>query len=217
MKPSRTYAFVGAALAAGLLLSGCSAPADLETPDETITESEAPEATPTQEAPATPSEPGALTEPGSTIALGEWASYEFTGTDKQKAVVSARLVSVEPASQADTDFLVDQIPQLKGYEVVLLTVEQKKVSGESIAFNADYTGFRPASADGKRAQEVTVIGWDTCRSNSFSKDFDENGATITQCIIGAAVPGGNPIAGVIYAPYDSPYSTSGGQPIFFTK
>src|SRR5690606_1363965 len=100
MKLTRTPLTVGLALVAGLALAGCSAPAT-DAPQTPITEPDAPAETPTDETPTTPAEPGAITEPGSTIALGEWASYEFTGTDKQKAVVSARLVGAEPASQAD--------------------------------------------------------------------------------------------------------------------
>lgn len=209
---------VGLALVAGLVLAGCSAPApeEPEVPSSSDAPSEAPAETPT-ETPAETTAPGDVAQPGATVPIGQWVNYEYAGLDDKKAVISARLVSAEAPSAEDAAFLVEKIPQLQGYEVVFFMVEQKKVSGDEIAFQADYTGFRPATSDRKRAQDVTMIGWDKCKTNSFSKDFDTAGATITQCIIGAKVPGGQDIAGVMYAPFDTPFNYSDGNPILFTK
>ncbi|HRN28589.1 MAG TPA: hypothetical protein PK781_00890 [Terrimesophilobacter sp.] len=215
---SRTNAAVGLALVAGLILAGCSTPAT-EAP-EVPTSTEAPAETPSEtpaETPAEPTTPGDVVEPGATVPIGEWASYEYSGLDDTSAIISARLVSAEAPSAEDAAFLVSEIPQLQGYELVFFTIEQKKVSGDEIAHQADYTGFRPATSDRKRAQDVTVIGWDKCKTNAFSRDFDTAGATLTQCIIGAKVPGGQDIAGIMYAPFDTPYNYSDGNPILFTK
>lgn len=209
---------IGLALIAGLVLAGCSASPE-ETP-ETPASTDAPNETPAETPAETPSEntaPGDVAQPGATVAIGQWVNYEYLGLDDTTAIISARLVSAEAPSAEDAAFLVKEIPQLQGYELIFFTVEQKKVSGDEIAFQADYTGWRPATADRKRAQDVTVIGWDKCKTNSFSKDFDTAGATITQCVIGAKVPGGQDIAGIMYAPFDSPYAYSDGNPILFTK
>lgn len=210
---------IGLTLIAGLVLAGCSAPADDPAPTDTSTQAPA---EPSSEPTAEPTEssdpaPGDVVAPGATVALGEWANYEYSGLDDTSAIISARLVSAEAPSEADAKFLVEQIPQLQGYEIVFFRVEQKKVSGDEIAHQSDYTGFRPATADRKRAQDVTVIGWDKCKTNSFSRDFDTAGAVLTQCIIGAKVPGGQDIAGIMYAPFDTPYNYSDGNPILFTK
>lgn len=214
---SRTNLAVGLALVAGLVLAGCSAPAPEapEVPNSTETPSEEPTESPAET--SEPTTPGDVVEPGATVAIGEWANYEYSGLDDTSAIISARLVSVEEPSAEDAAFLVDQIPQLEGYELLFFIVEQKKVSGDEIAHQSDYTGFRPATSDRKRAQDVTVIGWDKCKTNAFSRDFDTAGATLTQCIIGAKVPGGQDIAGIMYAPFDTPYNFSDGNPILFTK
>ena len=160
---------------------------------------------------------GEITEPGSKLELNEWATYEYTGLDGQKAIISSRLVGVEDATEAQKTVLVEKIPDLADYDVFLFTTEEKKISGDPIVFEADYTDYSVASADGARAQEVTVIGWDECKSESFTKEFDEDGATITQCFVGAVKPGGAVPTGLIYAPYDGVYDYADGEPIYFSK
>ncbi|MBH0108992.1 hypothetical protein I6E81_02290 [Salinibacterium sp. NG22] len=202
------------AIIAGLTLSGCAVTASEEVPEAAAPSVEPTEET-TEESTGTAS--GDVAAPGSTVKLGEWASYDYAGIDDATAVIAARLVSIEPATAAQTDYLVKQISQLKGYNVWFLSVEQQKVSGDSIAFDADYTGFSPVDANSEKIQDVTVIGWDDCTTQSFTKEFDTDGATIEQCFIAATVEGGNDVAGVIYAEYDSVYAYYDGKPLSFLK
>lgn len=215
--------FSGLAVAA-LALSGC-----VQLPMPQAQESSAPveeiEATEPVEtedagddAPATELS-GDVTAPGTVLGAGEWATYEFTGTEDEKALISARLVSVEPATSAQLDLLVSEIPDLKGWKVVLIHAEQQKVSGDPVKFNSDYSYFSPATAAGSKAQNVYVIGWDECATESFTEEFD-NGATIEQCFVGAYVDGGEPVTGMLYeGGYEegNPYDSYDGQPIVWKQ
>lgn len=210
---------IGAGLALTLLLSACSGAPDSDTgklvtpkEDKSVTETPAEEPTETDSTVS-----GDVTAPGTKLGLNEWATVEFVGTDDQSALIANRLVSVNPVTTDQQAFLESKLPELSGYDSYMFIVEQKKVSGASIVHNADYTSLKPAFADGSRVQEVTMIGWDECKSQSFSKAFDEEGATLTQCLIGAVRTGAGAPDSVIYTKYDTPYSHSDGKPIVFTK
>lgn len=158
--------------------------------------------------------PDSITPPGAEIPLGEWASYQFTGTKGEEVVIAARLVSVEKLPAAEDEFLRDNIDGLDGYDIYVMRVEQKKVSGDDVTFNADYTGFKPARADGTRGKELTVIGWSGCKVSSFTAAF-EDGEVLPQCFLGLVDSGAAPVAGVIYTLFDTPYDSYAGAPIFF--
>ncbi|MEO7349677.1 MAG: hypothetical protein ABIW32_07460 [Terrimesophilobacter sp.] len=204
-----------------LALSGCSANDSQVEKPATGSSSEAPIAVPTTK-PSTPSDEGSdtpspnLTRPGATVTMGKWASYEYTGTTQQKAVIAARLVSVDKVTAAQQALLVEQIPELSDYTIWMLQVEQTKVSGASIATESDYAAFYPVGVNKKKVQYVTMIGWNDCSSKVFSLAFDD-GAPVSQCILGATKTDQPEVAGVIYAPFDSPYDAHDGNPINFLK
>lgn len=212
-------ALAGTALAA-IALTGCStsAPAPAPAPAEEGTTKVEEGTTKVEEtAPAekdTASVADGITAPGSELALGDWATYEFTGLEDQTAVIQARLVSVEKISAEQDAFLRENVEGLGGYDIYMMKVEQKKVSGAEVIYEGDYTAFKPAREDGSRAQQLTVIGWDDCRTQAFNAEF-EAGETITQCVLGLVDSGAKAPAGVTYSQYDSVYDAYEGEPIFF--
>ncbi|MFB2586616.1 hypothetical protein [Herbiconiux liukaitaii] len=71
--------------------------------------------------------------------------YEFTGTDGQKALLSAELVDVTAAAAAQVAFLNEQFDkdELKGFEISFIHLSQSKVSGDPVEFNSDYYDGKP--------------------------------------------------------------------------
>ncbi|QTE29443.1 hypothetical protein [Pengzhenrongella sicca] len=224
---NRLLPSAAAILAVAFVLTGCSGsdeePAATESATAEASKPAPEKAEETEEATAA-EEPAAaatgLSEPGTKAGIGEALTYEFTGSDDITAVVSTKLVSVEPASADEAAFLLEQIPALKGYKITLIRLEQTKVSGGAVAYSADYTSFSPVDTEGEAAQEVTMIGWDVCESNSFPTEFDESAGMVTQCLVGASVEGGNDIAGAMwdggYAD-PNPYDKYQGKPLLFMK
>ncbi|UOE45427.1 hypothetical protein [Agromyces larvae] len=206
---------------AGALSLGLTGCITLPTPQPTEKVVDAPaETEETEESTdiSTDATAGGVAQPGDVIENGEWFTYTFVNYDDASATIQARLLSSTPATPAQVDLLVAEIPQLKGYNVVLLQFEQRKIDGAEIAFDADYTSFIPATVTGQPAQEVSVIGWDDCPSESFSKEFDAGTESITSCVVGAWVDGGDQIGGILYtgpsALDDNPFSQYGGEPVF---
>jgi len=222
MLKKRILAATVGILGSALMLSGCAfigGGNDNDEPKPPVSQPSESEEGTENETPSTGSdEPSEdITAPGSKVGLNEWITYEYTGLDDQKALISARLVSVEKATAAQQDLLITEIPKLEGYTVYIFRAEEKKLSGDSVVFEADYTDFSVASADGSKAQEVTVIGWEDCENQSFTEEFDTAGATLEQCFVGAVKDGGAVPTGIIYAPYDGDYDYYDGQPILLTK
>jgi len=162
---------------------------------------------------------GELADPGTRVGEGEWLTHSFTSTDDGEALISAQLVSVEPATDEEAAFIVAAFDagKLDGYDFWLIHVDEKKESGDSIAFDSDYAYFDVVDEDGTQVQGITLIGWDGCPSESFSEEFDTAGAVITQCFIAAAKDGDNEPAGVSYGggyEDDNPYED---KPLLFIK
>jgi hypothetical protein len=211
---------LAALVIAGFALTGCSTPdlsnaKRIDQPVEESVETEAPE----ESSSAGSATAGDLVQPGQTVPAGEWATYEYVDYDGNTAVLNTKLVSVEPASQAQIDLLVGEIPELKGYKVTLVRFQQQKVSGDDITYGANYTDFRPADTEGAQAQEVSVIGWEDCETESFTEEFNAGTEVLDQCIVGASVEGGNDVAGMIWTGNSSadenPFSQYDGTPVFF--
>ncbi|QAY74659.1 hypothetical protein ET445_16295 [Agromyces protaetiae] len=223
LKKATRIASLAAIVIAASALTGCSlVPAINQAPVDDEPVAEAPvEDTAESADDASAAVPGELLQPGQTVAAGEWATYEFVNYDDAKAVLQTRLVGVETATQAQVDLLVSEIPELKGYHVELIRFETKKVSGDDIAYNSNYTDFRPADVNGLRAQEVSVISWDDCNSESFTEEFDAGVETIPGCLVGAWVEGGDPVGGMIWTGNssvdDNPFGEYDGTPVFFQK
>lgn len=218
MKLNRALPTLAVTLATTLALTGCFGSIVADTTTEP-TSAASPSATAGSDSPSAPAD-GTLAEPGTRASMGESLTYEFVNTDGGKALISATLKSIEPVSADQLTFLNEQFAQLKGYEVFFLIVEEQKVSGDPVEFNASYTGFKPIDANGTKVQAITLIGWDECESNSFTPEFDDAGAVITNCFMAAAVPGGNMPEGIMYTGGFSdpnPYSDYDGKPIYWFK
>lgn len=210
-----------AAVAIGVL-AGCSAPtADTTTQSSSGT----PKASSTPKQKSTDQRPaaGEIAAPGTTVNGSDWMTYEFVASDGKKALLQSRIVSLEPATDAQAKTLLEKIPKLKGYDLTLIRLEERKVSGDELPTTSDYSDYDIATSAGEAGQEVTAIGWSECPRSTFTDDFDAGTETITTCFVGAAVPGGDPVAGLLWGgpSYldENPYKVYGGKPVFlkFTK
>jgi hypothetical protein len=204
-----------------LVVAGCSTPSDTSNDrddDETSQSDDDGDEEGESEAPAE----GELAEPGTRVGIDEWLTHSFTSTDDGEALISARLVSVEPATDEEAAFIVSAFDDGKvdGYDFYLVHVEEKKESGDSVEFDSDYSFFDVVDKDGDQVQEITIIGWDGCETDSFDEEFDTAGGVLTQCFIGAAKSGDLKPAGVLYKggyEDDNPYSSYDGKPLYFIK
>jgi hypothetical protein len=218
MTSSRTAATVGLAAIIALALAGCSSGGESGGTDDNTAK---PTATASSSAPADDSDAAAegdIVEPGATIEAGEWITYDYEDYDGNHAVIQSRVTGITAATEEQLQLLISEIPDLEGYEVSLITLEERKVSGDDITFGSDYTDYSPAATDGAEAQEVSVIGWDECSSESFTEEFNAGSASITSCFVGAVVPGTDKIGGLLYegpsAAEENPYSSYEGKPVF---
>ncbi|CAN5581120.1 hypothetical protein BH10ACT7_BH10ACT7_19470 [soil metagenome] len=217
MKLTRALPLLAVTLTATLALTGCfgsvvadSTAAPTSSPSATASESDSPSA-PTD---------GSLAEPGTEASIGENLTYEFFNTDGGSALISATLKSIEPVSAEQLAFLNEQFAQLKGYDVYFLLVEETKISGADVKFNASYTGYKPIDANGTQVQGITLIGWDECSNESFPTEFDTPGTPLVNCFMAAAVPGGNQPEGIMYTggfEDENPYSDYDGKPLYWFK
>lgn len=217
MQLSRATAMITLPVAAMLVLAGCATPS---APDAKPTEKSS-SSSATSKPTSTGSADGEVTEPGAKVGLDEAIVYESQGTDDVTALISAKLTEVTPATADQVAFVTSQFDggELDGMDLTLIRLEMTKVSGDPVAFNSDATSFAPVDASGEKVQEVTLIGWDECGSESFTKEFD-GGAPITQCYIAAAPTGGKAPAGLMYDggfTDPNPYDSYDGDPILLIK
>lgn len=213
MNLNRPITLVAAPVVGLILLAGCSAPA----PDKPAAQTSSATSTPVSSAPAD----GEVTAPGARVGLGEPIVYESQGSDGATALISAKLTEVTPATAEQAAFVNSQFTdgELEGADITLIRLEMTKVSGDPVAFNDDGTSFAPVDAAGKKAQEVTLIGWDECGTESFTPEFDE-GAPITQCYVATSTPGAKQPAGLRYDggfTDPNPYDAYDGDPILLIK
>ena len=221
MSLKKLLALLALPVAAVFLVAGCASPAPTKTDDKKDTDSSESTTDDEAEVDEAPAD-GELAEPGTRVGIDTWLTYSFTTTDDEEALLSARLKSVEPVTKAQLEFLNTTFDegQLKGYDVWMILVEEKKVSGATVEFNADYSFFDIVDKDGNKVQEITVIGWDECKTPSFDDEYDTAGGTLTQCFLAASTPGGNAPAGVAYTGgYEegNPYDSFDGKPLLFIK
>jgi hypothetical protein len=201
---------IASVLAGALLLTGCAIGAGGSSPVQS-------DQIDSQSASAGVRGDKTLTPKGGSVEAQDWASYEYVGLDDQKAVLASRLVSLDPATDEQRDYLVGKLPQLERYDLTIIRMEETKVSGSSVSLESNYADFYPAHSDGTKTQGVAVIGWEDCATTAFGESFDQGNVVISQCFVGATEKGSSPTKGVTYAPYDGPYDYFEGQPIFFTS
>lgn len=201
-------------------LAGCSllpqppaAPVDKPTTSDT----DKPATTETDE-PTTEPAPGGAAD-GAVLNPGDRTSgtgiVPFVNYDDQTANFAHRVTSIEKAPTADVDAIVAEVPQVKGMDVYYVTVTSHYVDGANLEFSAFYTEFSPIDADGNETQEVSLIGWDNCESNSIPKPGNDPATAISNCYA-AVVPAGQPApAGLAWASYDTPFDKYDGKPALF--
>ena len=217
----RVLALFTLPIAASILLAACATPAD--TSDDRGSSSSSNDEDEEDEEDSGPAAPerGEIAEPGTTVGVDEWLSYPFTGTDGQEAVVSARLLSVEPATAEERAVLDENFgDQIADYDIYLVRYEQEKESGDPIEFDSDYSYFDVVDADGERVQPISLIGWDACDTQSFDSEFDTAGGTLQQCAVGGVPTGDDAPAGLAYTggyEDDNPYDYIDGEPLLFLK
>lgn len=206
-------------LAASILLSACSGPADNDDRGSSSS-SRDDEADEEEDDEADAPERGTIADPGTTVGIEEWLSYPFTGTDDNEAVISARLLSVEKATAEEQAVLDENFgDKIADFDVYLVRYEQQKESGDPVVYDADYTYFDVVDADGERVQSITLIGWDGCDQGSFTQEFDD-GEVQAQCTLGAVAKGGDAPAGIAFTggyDDDNPYDYLDGKPLLFLK
>ncbi|MFC4223092.1 hypothetical protein [Lysinibacter cavernae] len=206
-----------------LSLAGCADIKPVE--NEKSSSSEKKTEKPTEPATETPSSTpkasgdGSVLAPGDEVTgLGTQGSYEWFNYDEKKAILTSSLDSVEQAPQAAFDEIAEKAPELKnGYALYFLTFSTTFVSGDDIDFSANYTDFKPIDAEGNSTQTISLIGYDSCKSESFPKGFSQGGVSINNCIAAVVPAGGEAPAGMQFAQYDQATSDYDGKPIRFFK
>jgi len=226
VKLKRLLAILLLPFIAMLILAGCATPSSNNNSDDKDDDKDSSDVEESEEdeddnsdAPAD----GELAEPGTRVGIDEWLTHSFTNTDEGTALIASRLTSVEEVSDSQMEFLNATFDEgeLEGYTVWMLKVEEKKVSGDTVEFNSDYSYYDVVDNDGDQVQAITLIGWDECKTPSFDEEFDVNGGTIEICLLGASPEGdsGQP-AGVAYTggyEDDNPYDSYDGKPLLFIK
>jgi hypothetical protein len=133
------------------------------------------------------------------------------------AVLQTRLTGITPATADEMAEVVAANPDFQGYQLVYVTWETRKVSGDSIEFNSSIGDFRPATVDGTVADKATAFGG-PCTTDSFDEAFDTAGGTVTGCEIGLEIQGGQKVGGLLFigpsAVSDSPFDSYAGEPVF---
>jgi hypothetical protein len=213
----RSTPLLAAPLLATLLLVGCAAPSPGTTTPDTGTDESA---TPTEEAVEAPElVEGEPAPPGTRVGFDTYLTYTYLTVDDEEALLSAKLDSIEPATDAELAVLAENFgDQLDGYDIYLLRMTEKKISGASVKYNDDSSFFDVVDENGERIQTVTLIGWDGCDTQSFPEEYDTGGAEISQCYIGAVREGEDPPAGMAYTGgYEdgNPYDYLDGKPLLF--
>jgi len=210
---SRSIPLIAAPFLVALLLGGCavSAPTSPGDVDDVETEESG--------APETPElVEGEPAPPGTRVGFDVYLTYTFLTTDDEEALLSARLDSIEPATAEEMSVLVENFgDDIDGYDIYMLRMTGKKVSGAPVVYNADYAFFDVVDSAGERIQTVTLIGWDGCQNESFSQEYDD-GAELAQCYMGAVRSGDAPPAGMAYTGgYEdgNPYDYLDGKPLLF--
>ncbi|MEO8528964.1 MAG: hypothetical protein ABI435_07790 [Pseudolysinimonas sp.] len=201
-----------------LLLAGCAAPTP--NPNPVTGTDPSTSATPTESAANTPVlVDGEAAPPGTKVGFNTYLTYSYVNTDKEDALLQAKLDSIEPATADELAVLTQNFgDKLDVYDIYMLRMTEKKVSGASVKFNDDWSFFDVVDAKGERIQSVSLIGWDGCKVNSFTDEYDTAGAELDQCYIGAVPKGSAAPGGMAYTGgYEdgNPYDAFSGKPLLF--
>ncbi len=207
--------------AAALGLTACI-PSPPAAPAETSPATTAPEtsAAPseTEEAEEQPaSAPGEAAAPGSEFAFGEYATVELLNIDDEPQLVEMTVTGVRTGSVADFEAAgLDQefLDQLDGYTPLYVDVEVRQVAPMTAAleYESVYIDFGGLDQADRALQDISIFGsFEPCDTASIDPDFDSGTPHTTCFIVGTA--GGDELAGVSYAPYDTVYDDYDGEPL----
>lgn len=207
--------------AAALSLTACI-PSPPAAPAETSPATTAPE---TSAAPSEPEEaeeqpasaPGEAAAPGSEFAFGEYATVELLNIDDEPQLVEMTVTGVRTGSVADFEAAgLDQefLDQLEGYTPLYVDVEVRQVAPMTAAleYESVYIDFGGLDQADRALQDISIFGsFEPCDTASIDPDFDSGTPHTTCFIVGTA--GGDELAGVSYAPYDTVYDDYDGEPL----
>lgn len=158
-----------------------------------------------------------LTAPGAVVENGEWITYDWENYDGDHAVLQSRLTGITRATEEEMAAVVAANPDFQGYQMVYVTWETRKVSGDSILYNSSTGDFRPATTEGDDAQNAFAFGG-PCQTDYFDEGFDSGGETISGCEIGLEIAGGKQVGGLLFtgpsSADENPFRLYDGSPVF---
>lgn len=225
---TRSLLPVAAVCGLALVLTGCGSDDDPQPRDRATTEAAAdpetdrpvapsPSPLPEETTTANAADPGDRVQPGQVVENGEWMTYDWVNYDDDHAVLQTRLTGVTPATDAEMAAIVAENPDFAGHQVVWVTWETRKVSGDDIEFDSNGSDFTPATTEGTRSQSAWSIGG-TCSTDSFDEEFNEGTGVAEGCAMGIQVAGGQQVGGLLYtgpsAQDDNPFEEYDGSPAF---
>ncbi|GIG25904.1 hypothetical protein [Cellulomonas denverensis] len=223
---TRSLLPVAAVCGLALALTGCGGDDDPQPRDRATTEAAAdpettrpvaPSPSPLPEETPVSADPGDRVQPGQVVENGEWITYDWVGYDDSRAVLQTRLTGVTPASEAEMAEIVAENPDFAGYQVIWVTWETRKVSGDDIEYDSNGSDFTPATTEGTASQSAWSIGG-SCNSGLFDEEFDQGTGVSEGCAMGIEVQGGQQVGGLLYtgpaAQDDNPFDEYHGSPVF---
>lgn len=216
MRLTKSLPILGVGLALTFGLAACSPaaePAPPADPAPVVTETPA-EETPSEETPAKPAPSGANTI--TFTALGEkGADGEYAHFDVEIAVSVDSVDLISDAERAEIYSVANDSDKatFDAFDFYKILFTQTYVSGQSPEFQSSITSFDPIDAAGTRLQSLPLIGFDWCKSNSFSRDF-VNGEANTSCVLAAVAKGAAAPAGLQFSQFDTP---SESNPVLIFK
>lgn len=194
----------GATLVLALLLAGCSA--DNSAP---------PASKASKSATPTPSPTASKTPPVKPVA-GEVA-ITFIGQGEKGAdgnyakfpvQIKTSVTSITKISDAEMQSILSVAKEetktvLTAFDLYKVVVHEIYVSGNDPKYQSSYTEYNVLDSKGVRANDLPLIGFDWCKSSSFTKEF-VTGTPNESCLLGAVPKGSDAPSGVQFAQYGTP-------------
>jgi hypothetical protein len=216
--------FAGVTLALALALTGCTnadepaatkSPTATKSATATPTPSATPSAEPTATATATEKPEDAKAEVEVTWqALGEKKENdEYVKFPVKLAVTVPSIEKLSDEELEEVNAVADdeQKNTFAAFDFYKVNVEQTYVSGKDPVNQSSYTDFDVVDAKGVELNDLPLIGFDWCATNSFSEDFVK-GTPNKSCLVGAVAKGAEAPAGVQFSQSDTKYDAADGKP-----
>lgn len=198
----------GAALILALALTGCSAGSS--TPAKVTHKSD--KATTAPATPKSEKTPDVKPEKNADGTVVTFTGQGEKGADGEYAKfpvkIAASVTSIEKLSDTEMQSILsvakdDAKNTLSAFDLYKINVHEVYVSGDDPKFQASYTDYNVVDAKGVKVNDLPLIGFDWCKSNSFTKDFI-TGTPNDSCLIGAVAKGAAAPAGVEFSQYGTP-------------